>query len=113
MPITNQTLQDHKFLDEMYKDGYFPDHLVDMGKVILIRLCERLESEKPSDLEELYRLTHAATEEFNDLQEVFEENESELETAARDCIGGDFEQIALAYGFTDADLEELIATRDW
>jgi Family of unknown function (DUF5713) len=113
MPITNQTLQDYKFLDEMYKDGYFPDHVVDMGKAILIRLCEKIESEKPSDLEELYKLSHAATDEFNDLQSVFEENESELETAARDCIGGDFEQIAIAYGFTDADVEELIATRDW
>jgi Family of unknown function (DUF5713) len=113
MPITNQTLQDYKFLDEMYKDGYFPDHVVDMGKAILIRLCEKIESEKPSDLEELYKLSHAATDEFNDLQSVFEENESELETAARDCIGGDFEQIAIAYGFTNADVEELIATRDW
>jgi hypothetical protein len=42
----------------------------------------------------------------------FEENDSELETAARKAIAEDFERIATAYGF-DADIEELIAPRDW
>ena len=60
----------------------------------------------------LYALTHAATEEFNALAEEFEENDSELETAAREAIAEDFEWIAKAYGF-DADIEELIAPRDW
>ena len=58
----------------------------------------------------LYALTHAATEEFNALAEEFEENDSELETAAREAIAEDFEWIAKAYG-VDADIEELIAPR--
>jgi Family of unknown function (DUF5713) len=58
-------------------------------------------------------LTHAATDDFNQLAEEFFEAESEIETAARECIAADFEFIANAYGFANADVEELIATRDW
>ncbi|MPN01681.1 hypothetical protein SDC9_148892 [bioreactor metagenome] len=36
-----------------------------------------------------------------------------METAARECIAADFEAIAKAYGFEDADVEELIALREW
>ena len=113
MPITSPKLVNYPFLKEMYNDDYFPDFLVDKGKAILVRLCEQIEAEKPTDAEDVYKLTHAATEEFNDLQEEFFENESEIETAARDCIGMDFEFIAKAYGFEDLDVEELIAPRDW
>lgn len=112
MAIANEKLRDYGFLKEMYADGYFPDFLVDKGKAILIRLCERIEAEKPADLDALYALTNAATDEFNRLAEEFEQHDSEIETAARDCIGMDFEFIAQAYDF-DADTEELIATRDW
>ena len=112
MPITNPKLQNYAFLKEMYDDGYFPDFLVDKGKAILTHLCEQMESEKPTDAEGVYRLTHAATEAFNELQEEFYENDSEIETAARDCIGMDFDFIVKAYGF-DLDVEEVIAPRDW
>jgi hypothetical protein len=47
------------------------------------------------------------------LQEEFYENDSEIETNARECIGADFDFVAKSYGFEDADMEELIATRDW
>ncbi len=52
------------------------------------------------------------SEKVNDLQLRFEEHGSEIETVARDCIGMDFDFIACAYGFT-ADIEELIAPREW
>ena len=113
MPITNERVKSRKFLQSMYEDDYFPDHLVDKGKQILLRLCERIEKEKPADEAGLYVMTHAATDEFNELAEEFYEAESELETAARESIGEDFAFIASAYGFEDADVEELIATRDW
>ncbi len=112
MSITNAKMSQYPFLAEMYEDDYFPNNLVDKGKSILVRLCESIESEKPGSLDDLYRLTHAATEEFNELQAEFEQQESEIETVARDAIGGDFAAIAEAYGF-DADIEELIAPRDW
>jgi Family of unknown function (DUF5713) len=64
-------------------------------------------------LEALYVLTNAATEEFNALQADFEAAGSEIETVARDEIATDFGFIAVAYGFADADLEALVASRDW
>ncbi|MFB7512802.1 DUF5713 family protein [Streptomyces sp. NPDC056144] len=97
----------------MYDDAYFPDHVVDQAKAILLRLCERVEAERPADLESLYALTQATTEEFNLLESVFDEAGSEIETVAREAICDEFSFIASAYGFTDAEADELTAGRDW
>ncbi len=112
MTIQSPQILAYSFLSDMQKDSYFPTAQVKKGKAILLKLCETIEMKKPSSLEQLYTLTHAATEEFNLLGEEFEENGSELETAARENIGADFEFIAKTYGF-EADIEELIATREW
>ncbi|QWB28098.1 MULTISPECIES: DUF5713 family protein [Streptomyces] len=113
MPISNQQVSAHPFLGGLYADDYFPDHVLDRGRAILLALCERIETERPADLDALYVLTHAATEEFNDLEAEFEAADSEIETVAREEIAEDFAHIAQAYGFTDADVEELIAPREW
>ncbi|MFF5258785.1 DUF5713 family protein [Actinomadura viridis] len=113
MSITNQQVAGHAFLKPLYEDPYFPDHVVDRGREILLRLCERIEAERPSDLVALYALTQAATEEFNRLEAEFDAAGSEIETVAREVIAEDFWFVASAYGFGDADVEELIATRDW
>jgi hypothetical protein len=113
MPVSNQQVTAHPFLKGLYRSDYYPDHVVDRGRDILLRLCERIEAERPADLSALYVLTHAATDEFNDLQDAFEEAGSEIETVAREEIAEDFWFVARAYGFAEADFEELIATRDW
>ncbi|MER7817334.1 DUF5713 family protein [Streptomyces sp. NPDC096153] len=113
MPIIGQRVAGHAFLRQLYADPYYPDHVVDKGRTILVRLCERIEADKPSDLAALYVLTQAATEEFNLLEAEFEAAGSEIETVAREEIAEDFWFVASTYGFTDADVEELIATRDW
>ncbi|MFE9244616.1 DUF5713 family protein [Nocardiopsis sp. NPDC006938] len=100
-------------LADMRSDPYFPAHLVERGRAILLALCARIEADRPADLAELYVLTHAATEEFNSLEEEFDAAGSEIETVAREDIGGSFWLVAAAYGFTDADPEELVAPRDW
>lgn len=110
--LKNELVKSHTFLKEMYEDDYFPNLLVDKGKNILIDLCFQIEQKQPQTLKELYNLTHSATNKFNALQEEFEENDSEIETVARECVAMDFEFIAKAYNF-EADTEELIATRDW
>lgn len=112
MAITNPKIADHKFLKEMYDDDYFPNFLVDKCKGILVELCIQIETKKPSTDAELFEFTHAATERINDLAEDFEDNESELETGAREALGADFAFITEAYGF-DVDIEEVIAPRDW
>ena len=110
--LENDQLKKYNFLNCMYEDSYFPKFLVDKCKNILLNLCKTIETKKPINLEELYKITHASTIEINNLQEEFYKNDSEIETAARDCIGLDFEIIAKAYGF-DPDIEELIAPREW
>ncbi|MBB5875221.1 MULTISPECIES: DUF5713 family protein [Xanthomonas] len=111
--IRNEQTAYYPFLQEMLDDDYFPPSLVGKGQKILLRLCEAIEAQAPADLPALYRLTHAATEEFNKLALEFEAHDSEIETAASANIGVDFLHIARAYGFADADVEELIAPREW
>ncbi len=112
MSIKNSEMKNYSFLEEMYSDDYFPNIIVDKGKEILVNLCIAIELEKPKSLSELYKLTQEATNKFNDLAEEFEEHDSEIETAARECIAADFKKISKTYGY-DADIEELIETRDW
>ena len=109
----NPQIQAHAFLADMSRDAYFPPKLVDQGKAILTELCLSIEAKPPKDLDALYALTHAATLRFNELAEAFDEAGSEIETAAREDIGADMAFIAQAYGFAQADTEELIAPRDW
>ncbi|WP_449064987.1 DUF5713 family protein [Planomonospora algeriensis] len=113
MAPTNQQIIDHDFLKGMYDDGYFPDHVVDEGRAILLRLCGRIEAERPQDLAALYALTQDATEEFNALEAEFEAAGSGIETVAREVIAEDFWFVASAYGFAEADVEELVAAREW
>jgi len=112
MAIANEALKDYVFLADMLDDEYFPSDLVRKGQQVLVRMCETIETDGPKDIDSLYRITQAATESFNALAEEFEANGSEIETAARESIGADFDFIAKAYGF-DADVEELIANREW
>jgi hypothetical protein len=111
--ITNQQMVEYAFLQKLYEDEYFPDHVLDKGKGVLLRLCERIETERPADLTALYVLTEAATEEFNALEAEFEAAGSDIETVAREVIAENFGSVASAYGFADADPEELVAAREW
>ena len=113
MPLANRTAADLPYLAGMYDDDYFPDHLVDKVKRILLDLCAVIERDAPADLPALYRLTAVATERVNDLVDEFDEAGSEIETVAREEIAEDFWSVAKAYGFADADPEELVAVRDW
>jgi hypothetical protein len=111
MPIENDKVREHTFLQPMLADTYFPKHLVGKGQDLLRRLAERIEHEAPEG-KAVYELTQATTEAFNELQEEFAEADSEIETAAREAIAGDVQFILNAYGY-DVDIEEAIANRDW
>ena len=113
MPISNPAMADYDFLEVLYEDEYFPNHVLDKAKAILVRLCERLEAEPPADVEALHVLTHAATEAFHDLEEECEAAGSEIGTVAREELCGDLYNIAAAYGFSDVDPEELAGPRNW
>jgi cytochrome c556 len=113
MSIRDESVLRHPFLRALYEDDYYPDHVLDRGREILLSLCARIEAERPADLAALYALTAVATEEFNALEAEFEAAGSEIETVAREEIAEDFAFVAAAYGFADADHEELVAAREW
>lgn len=101
----------YRLLDEMYNDCYYPDFLVDKVKAELEKVIVLLESgETDPDIiqEKLDEMTCA----INDLQEEFYENDSEIETVARDCIGVDVGYILNWFGIP-IDMEEAIRERDW
>ena len=111
--LTNTKVKNHIFLKCMYNVAHFPSFLVDKCKNVLLELCEVIESQKPTSLDELYTFSHSATKKINDLEEEFLENDSEIETAAAECLALDFEFIAQSYGFENADVETLISGRNW
>lgn len=114
--LTNPTLQRHEFLADMYQDDYYPTHLVAKIEQILLAMCEQIEANPPTTIEEFCTYSHPAVEAINELEDEFDEHNSELETVARECMGGDFATIARAYGFenlTGDELEHIIAPREW
>ena len=75
----------YKLLDEMYQDDYYPAFLVDKVKDELQKVIDLLESGE-TDTEVIQETLDEAVCGINDLQEEFDENDSEIETVARDCI---------------------------
>ena len=73
----------YKLLDEMYQDDYYPAFPLDEA------VCG-----------------------INDLQEEFDENDSEIETVARECIAATVAYILEWFGIP-IDTEEAIRERDW
>lgn len=103
--------ENYELLATMYRDGYFPDFLVDKIKVLVQNVIAFLETEE-KDLEKIQNKFDEMTLAINDLQVEFEENDSELETVARDSIGETIEYI-LRWFDIDIDVEDAIGERDW
>ena len=101
----------YKLLDEMYQDEYYPDFLVDKVKEELQKVIRLLESGE-TDIEAVQKTLDEAVCGINDLQEEFDENDSEIETVARDCIGVTVAYI-LEWFDIPIDIEEAIRERDW
>ena len=101
----------YKLLDEMYQDEYYPDLLVDKVKEELQKVIRLLESGE-TDVGAVQKILDEAVCGINDLQEEFDENDSEIETVARDCIGVTVAYILEWFGIP-IDIEEAIRERDW
>lgn len=102
---------DYKLLDEMYQDDYYPAFLVDKVKDELLKVIDLLESGE-TDTEVIQETLDEAIRRINDLQDEFYENDSEIETVARDCIGVTVAYI-LAWFDIPIDTEEAIREREW
>lgn len=101
----------YKLLDEMYRDEYYPDFLVDEVKDELQKVISLLENDE-QNTEVIQEKLDEAVCAINDLQEDFDENDSEIETVARDCIGETVGYI-LEWFNIPIDTEEAIRERDW
>ena len=101
----------YKLLDEMYQDEYYPNFLVDKIKDQLQKVIDLLESGE-TGTEAVQETLDEALRSINDLQEEFDENDSELETVARECIAATVAYI-LAWFNIPIDTEEAIRERDW
>ena len=101
----------YKLLDEMYQDDYYPAFLVDKVKDEIQKVIDLLESGE-TDTEVVQEKLDEAVLAINELQEEFDENESEIETVARDCIGVTIDYI-LKWFDIPIDMEEAIRERDW
>ena len=101
----------YKLLDEMYQDDYYPAFLVDKVKDELQKVIDLLESGE-TDIEVIQNTLDEAVCGINDLQDEFFENDSEIETVARDRIGITVDYILKWFGIP-IDMEEAIRERDW
>lgn len=103
--------ENYKLLEEMYLDGYFPDFLVDKVRELVQDVIAFLEKGE-RDKEKIQNKFDEMTLSINELQEEFEDNDSEIETVARDSIGETVEYI-LRWFDIDIDVEDAIGERDW
>ena len=103
--------ENYTYLKDMYNDSYFPKFLVDKVRNEIVKVVEYLEEEGHST-EDIQKKFDEMTIAINDLQEEFEENDSEIETMARDSIGMTVDYI-LEYFNIDIDVETAISERDW
>ena len=101
----------YKLLDEMYQDNYYPAFLVDKVKDELQKVIDPLESGE-TDTEVIQETLDEAVCGINHLQVEFYENDSEIETVTRDCIGVTVDYILKWFGIP-IDMEEAIRERDW
>lgn len=101
----------YQMLAEMYQDDYYPDFLVDKISALLRKVIALLENDE-TDLKVIQSALDEAVEGINDLQAEFDENNSEIETVARDTIG---ETVAYILEWFDIniDIEDAIGARDW
>ena len=103
--------QSYILLEEMYEDDYYPAFLVDKIKELLedlIYYLEEGETDKNKIQDKLDEITRA----MNLLDDEFEENDSDLETIAHECIAENIEYI-LQWFQVEIDIETAIREREW
>ncbi|EFR86824.1 DUF5713 family protein [Listeria marthii] len=104
-------MAEFKYLEGMYQDPFFPPFLVDKIKQLILDTVQFL-GEGNHDTEAIQAKFDEMTLAINALQDEFYENESELETGARDSIAETIIPI-LAHYKVDIDIEELLREREW
>ena len=102
---------DYQPLYEMYDDEYFPDFLVDKIKAELDKV-EAVLAGGEKNTAAIQQHFDTMTRAINDLEAEFEENDSEIETVARESIGEAVDYLLQKYRIA-IDLEEALREREW
>ncbi|MBF0714096.1 hypothetical protein HZY83_05340 [Gemella sp. GH3] len=98
-------------VSDMVEDEYYPNFLVEKVQDIIKKVITVLESGE-TNIEVIQEYLDEMTIEINDIQEQFEENNSEIESIARDSIAVTIEYI-LEWFNINIDLETALQERDW
>lgn len=109
--MTKKLPNDFEYLKEMYEDDYFPNFLVDKIRDLIKNTVSFIEEGGHSKAE-IQSSFDQMTLGINELETEFEENESEIETGARESIADTVDKI-LSYFNLDIDVEEAIREREW
>lgn len=101
----------YRYLKDMYADKYYPKFLVDRLKSELERVVAWLEMGE-HDAEEIQAEFDRMTKAINNLADVFYENDSEIETNARNAIAIDVINIIKYFGLP-IKVDEALRLRAW
>ena len=101
----------YKLLDEIVSGQLLSHFSGGQGKDELQKVIDLLESGE-TDTEVVQETLDEAVCGINDLQEEFDEHDSEIETVARECIAATVAYILEWFGIP-IDTEEAIRERDW
>ncbi len=98
-------------LEEMATDSYYPPFLVEKVREQIRPVIQLLESGERSH-NRIQDALDRMTQGINHLEAEFEENDSEIETVARDSIAVTVDYILHWFGI-DIDTETALRERDW
>lgn len=104
-------MKEINYLQEMYRDAYYPHFLVDKIRVLLEGGAHYL-AQGSRSLEEIQAKFDEITLAINDLEDVFDAHDSEIETVARDSIASTVIDLLQAYNI-ELDVKDALREREW
>ena len=99
-------------LQAMYEDSFYPYYLVDKIKWQFIHLIEFLEEADLKDQAAIQNRLDEFTLFINSLQQEFWDQDSEIETVARECIANNLEYI-LQWFKVQIPVDTALREREW
>nr|WP_268632016.1 DUF5713 family protein [Paenibacillus alvei] len=99
------------YLIEMYNDPFYPEFLVDKVKECILRVVPFIEKGN-RDVNKIQSKLDEMTIAINDLADEFGQNNSELETVARESNAATVESV-LQYHKIDIVIEDALREREW
>lgn len=103
--------ENYVLLEDMFQDNYYPNFLVEEIKGLITPIISALENGE-KDTDTIQNKLDEMTRAINDLQDKFEEHDSEIETVARDSIAVTIGHVMTWFDI-DIDMETALRERDW